>query len=63
LIKLKPEDITTEDESEIISSILFGPDRGTMITTKTRNYLFFAYFPYGEEDTEIRNHFEIYQYI
>jgi DNA/RNA-binding domain of Phe-tRNA-synthetase-like protein len=57
-MKLKPGDITTEDEFGIISSVLFGPDRRTMITEKTRNYLFFAYFPYGEEDRKIKNHFE-----
>ncbi|HNR44428.1 MAG TPA: hypothetical protein PKH80_04605 [Methanofastidiosum sp.] len=57
-MKLKPEDIATEDEFGIISSVLFGPDRRTMITENTRNCLFFAYYPYGEEDKKIRNHFE-----
>lgn len=57
-MKLKPGDIVTEDEYGIISSVLYGPDRRTMITEKTRNYLFFAYFPYGEEDRKIKNHFE-----
>jgi len=57
-MKLKPKDITTEDEFGIISSVSFGPDRRTMITEKTRNYLFFAYFPYGEENRKIKNHFE-----
>ncbi|KYC51032.1 MAG: B3/4 domain protein [Candidatus Methanofastidiosum methylothiophilum] len=57
-MKLKPEDITTEDEFGIISSVLFGPDRRTMITEKTRNYLFFAYYPHGEDKTKIKNHFE-----
>lgn len=63
-MKLKPGDITTEDEFGIISSVLFGPDRRTIITEKTRNFLFFAYFPYGEEDRKIENHFEdILNYI
>ncbi|MCC7572355.1 MAG: hypothetical protein KO464_03095 [Candidatus Methanofastidiosum sp.] len=63
-MKLKPEDITTQDEFGIISSVLFGPDRRTMITEKTRTYLFFAYYPYGEEDSKIRGHFEdILKYI
>lgn len=63
-MKLKTEDIITEDESGIISSVLYGPDRRTIITEKTRNYLFFAYFPYGEADINIRNHFEdIISYI
>jgi DNA/RNA-binding domain of Phe-tRNA-synthetase-like protein len=63
-MKLKAEDIITRDGTGIISSVLYGPDRRTMITEKTRNYLFFAYFPYGEEDSKIKNHFEdILRYI
>ncbi|NYT03691.1 MAG: hypothetical protein GKC00_03180 [Candidatus Methanofastidiosa archaeon] len=63
-MKLKAEDIITKDETGIISSVLYGPDRRTRITEKTRNYLFFAYFPYGEEDSKIKNHFEdILEYI
>ncbi|NYT13668.1 MAG: hypothetical protein GKC01_04060 [Candidatus Methanofastidiosa archaeon] len=63
-MKLKAEDIVTKDENGIISSVLYGPDRRTRITEKTRNYLFFAYFPYGEEDSKIKNHFEdILKYI
>lgn len=63
-LNLKPSDITTEDESGIISSVLYGPDRRTMITEKTRNFLFFSYYPLGEDDEKIRNHFEdILKYI
>jgi DNA/RNA-binding domain of Phe-tRNA-synthetase-like protein len=63
-MKLKPEDIVSEDGFDIISSVLFGLDRRTMITEKTKNFLFFAYYPYGEENTKIRNHFEdIIKYI
>jgi len=63
-IKLKAFDIVTEDSSGIISSVLYGPDRRTMVTNKTRNYLFFSYFPYGENDEKIKNHFEdIVKYI
>ncbi len=63
-MKLKEEDIVTKDENGIISRVLYGPDRRTRITEKTRNYLFFAYFPYGEEDSKIKNHFEdILKYI
>ncbi|NPV51488.1 MAG: hypothetical protein HPY60_09885 [Candidatus Methanofastidiosum sp.] len=63
-MKLKSEDIITRDGTGIISSVLYGPDRRTMITEKTKNYLFFAYFPYGEGDSKIKNHFEdILEYI
>jgi DNA/RNA-binding domain of Phe-tRNA-synthetase-like protein len=63
-MKLKAEDIITRDGTGIISSVLYGPDRRTMITEKTKNYLFFAYYPYGEGDSKIKNHFEdILKYI
>lgn len=63
-MKLKSKDIILEDKFGVMSSVLFRPDRSTMITEKTRNYLFFAYFPYGEEDRKIKNHFEgILNYI
>jgi DNA/RNA-binding domain of Phe-tRNA-synthetase-like protein len=54
---LKPEDIITSDSEGIISSVLYGPDRRTMVSEHTKNYLFFAYFPYGEDDENIRKHF------
>lgn len=53
-MKLKAEDIITKDKNGVISSVLYGPDRRTRITEKTGNYLFFAYFPYGEEDSKIK---------
>jgi len=35
-----------------------------MITEKTRNFLFFSYFPYGENNDRIRAHFgDIVEYI
>jgi len=55
--QLKPEDIITTDEIGIISSVLYGPDHRTRITENTKNYLFFSYFPYGEDDTKINQHF------
>lgn len=56
-ISLKKDDIITKDNSGIISSVLYGPDKRTMITKDTKNYLFFSYFPYGEEEEKIKNHF------
>lgn len=61
---LKVGDIVCEDESGIISSILYGPDYRTKITENTQNCLFFSYFPYGENDDAIRSHFDaILKYI
>ncbi|KYC44399.1 MAG: B3/4 domain protein [Candidatus Methanofastidiosum methylothiophilum] len=48
-MRLKAGDIVTIDGTGIISSVLYGPDRRTRINEKTRNYLFFAYFPYGKK--------------
>ena len=63
-IKLKVNDIVTQDKDGIISSVLYGPDQRTMITEKTRNFLFFSYFPYGENNDRIRAHFgDIVEYI
>ncbi|MHA2249635.1 MAG: phenylalanine--tRNA ligase beta subunit-related protein [Candidatus Kariarchaeaceae archaeon] len=56
--KLKSGDIVTIDEGGIISSVLYGPDYRTQITEKTMNCLFFSYFPYGENNETIKQHFE-----
>jgi len=55
---LKAEDIFTTDDIGIISSILYGPDNRTRITENTKNYLFFSYFPYGEDNENIKQHFK-----
>lgn len=52
-----PGDIITSDEKKIISSVLCGPDFETKIKEDTKDALFFSYFPYGEDDTAIRGHF------
>ncbi|MHA2089820.1 MAG: phenylalanine--tRNA ligase beta subunit-related protein [Candidatus Kariarchaeaceae archaeon] len=56
--QLKAEDIISVDAKGIVSSVLYGPDHRTRITEDTRNCLFFSYFPYGEEDTNVRLHFQ-----
>ena len=62
--QLKAGDIITSDEESIISSVLYGPDRRTSINMNTKNCLFFSYFPYGEDDANIRLHFNnILSYI
>ena len=55
--KLKAGDIITEDSVGIISSVLYGPDYRTRITMNTKNCMFFSYFPFGEDDENIRMHF------
>ncbi|MEM2876262.1 MAG: phenylalanine--tRNA ligase beta subunit-related protein [Candidatus Bathyarchaeia archaeon] len=55
--RLKPGDIVTTDSVGIISSVLYGPDYRTRITANTRNILLFSYFPYGEDDVNIKRHF------
>ncbi len=44
---LKAEDMFLADEAGIISSILYGPDRRTMITPQTRRALYTVYAPSG----------------
>ena len=56
--RLEAGDIITMDGEGIISSVLYGPDLRTRITDRTRSCLFFTYFPYGEEDGNIKRHFQ-----
>lgn len=61
---LKPNDIICFDGEGIISSVLYGPDFRTKITQSTSNCLFFSYFPYGEDNSKIQDHFNsILKYI
>ncbi len=55
---LKPADMFISDEAGIISSILYGPDRRTMITGRTRRALYTVYAPDGIPDADIRRHLE-----
>lgn len=45
------------DDKGIISSVLYGPDYRTQIADKTRDRLFFSYFPFGEDNNNIKRHF------
>ncbi len=61
---LKPEDMFIADEAGIISSILYGPDRRTMITAGTRRALYTVYAPAGIPGADIRRHLQdIYNMI
>ena len=56
--ELKAGDMMIADEQSVISNVIYGPDRRTMITPKTRNALFTVYGAPGIGELEIRNHLE-----
>lgn len=53
---LKPDDMMIRDQSGIISSILYGPDRRTQITPETRNAVFTVYAPQGIQEQTVQDH-------
>jgi DNA/RNA-binding domain of Phe-tRNA-synthetase-like protein len=53
---LKLKDMFINDRGGVISSILYGPDQRTQITTATRNVLFTVYAPPGIEAMAVRKH-------
>jgi len=55
---LKPDDMYITDGAGIISSILYGPDRRTMITPQTRRALYTVYAPAGIPVEDVRSHLE-----
>jgi DNA/RNA-binding domain of Phe-tRNA-synthetase-like protein len=46
------------DEQGVISSVIYGPDRRTMISPKTHNALFTVYAAPGIGREEVRKHLE-----
>lgn len=53
---LKPGDMMIADAQGVISSVLYGPDRRTRITSDTRLVLFTVYAPAGIEKQAVRQH-------
>jgi DNA/RNA-binding domain of Phe-tRNA-synthetase-like protein len=53
---LKTGDMFVRDQSGVISSIIYGPDGRTQITSETRNVMFTAYAPPGIEEQTVRDH-------
>ena len=53
---LKPGDMMIADAQGVISSVLYGPDRRTQITSDTRQVLFTVYAPAGIEKQAVRQH-------
>ena len=56
--ELKAGDMMIADEQSVISDVIYGPDRRTMITPQTRNALFTVYGAPGIGELEMRNHLE-----
>lgn len=55
---LKPGDMYIADSQGVISSIIYGPDRRTQITSDTRRVLFTVYAPAGIEKQAVRQHLQ-----
>ncbi len=53
---LKPDDMIMTDQEGVISSVLYGPDQRTRITTYTRNALFVVYAPGGIAKEDLCRH-------
>ena len=56
--QLKAGDMMMADEHGVISSVIYGPDRRTMITPETRNALFAIYAAPGIARGDVRKHLE-----
>ena len=55
---LKEGDMMMRDESGVISSVLYGPDQRTRLTSGTRRVLFTVYAPDGIGGKAVRKHLE-----
>jgi len=55
---LKPGDMFIRDQNGIISSIIYGPDRRTQITTSTRNVVYTVYAPIGIDKESVMQHLQ-----
>lgn len=56
--KLKPDDMIIRDAEGILSSIIYGPDYRTRITSETRQVLFTTYAVPGIKEHAVRQHLE-----
>lgn len=55
---LKKGDMFMRDGEGVISSVIYGPDRRTMLHPLSRNALFCAYAPEGVGEDAVRSHLE-----
>ena len=57
-LTLKEGDMYIADRDKVLSSIIYGPDRSTRITTDTKRVLFTVYAPHGISSDQVREHLE-----
>jgi DNA/RNA-binding domain of Phe-tRNA-synthetase-like protein len=55
---LKPGDMMIADAQGVISSVIYGPDRRTQITSETRQVLFTVYAPSDIGEQAVHNHLQ-----
>ena len=56
--KVKARDMMIADETDIVSCIVYGPDRRTRIRPETERVVFTVYAPPGIEENDVRLHLE-----
>jgi len=56
--QLKEGDMIIADQADILSSVIYGPDRRTQITPETRQVLYTTYAPPGVGGEAVRLHLE-----
>lgn len=61
--RLKPGDMITRDQKNVISSVIYGPDQRTCVKPSTKRVIVVVYAPNGIEREAISNHFEDIQHI
>lgn len=62
--QLKPDDMIIADARGIISSVVYGPDQRTRITSETRRAFFTVYAPPGIGDQTVHEHLQdIKEYV
>lgn len=55
---LKPGDMMISDQRGVISSIIYGPDQRTQITSDTQNVIFTVYAPPGINEQTVSDHLQ-----
>jgi DNA/RNA-binding domain of Phe-tRNA-synthetase-like protein len=55
---VRPGDMLMRDRVGIISAVVYGPDRRTRLSEKTRRALFTTYAPAGIEPGSVQDHLE-----
>lgn len=61
---LKEQDMFLKDKEEVLSSIIYGPDRRTCIGPETKRAVFTVYAPSGISREAVEQHLEdIYSYV